>query len=175
MDFKAYPASGTTANSPSEFGTPAFFTNGPPTEAVSAASFNPSYSMPSYMSPMPGDPGAGIPHPSVSPMSVGAHPNHAPQQQHHHADPVIANQSPPLSTLGRNDTADFYPLSHDHTGAVSDDGLSLNDMYSKQVMSLPFRNPLGPPEDGSDELDMQSLIAFGNTIDPASLSPERTM
>jgi len=151
MDYRQYPMSATTANSPSEYGTPAFFTSGQPPENIPAANFNTQYNIP-YLSPMVNAPNVA---PSVSPLSAMGHP-----------DPVIANQSPPLTSLGRDGSADLYQMSHDNN--ASDEALSLTDMYAKQSLSIPFRSPL---DDNVDELDMQNLVSFG-TMDPSSLSPE---
>jgi hypothetical protein len=152
LDYRQYPMSATTANSPSEYGTPAFFTSGPPTDNVPAANFNTQYNIP-YLSPM--STGAQNGHPSVSSMSAMGPP-----------DPVIANQSPPLTSMGRDGSADIYQMSHDNS--VSEEALSLTDLYAKQTLNLPFRSPM---EDNVDDLDMQNLVSFG-TIDPSSLSPE---
>ncbi|OCK90132.1 uncharacterized protein K441DRAFT_680537 [Cenococcum geophilum 1.58] len=151
MDYRQYPMSATTANSPSEYGTPAFFTSGQPPENIPAANFNAQYNIP-YLSPMVNAPNVA---PSVSPLSAMGH-----------SDPVIANQSPPLTSLGRDGSADLYQMSHDNN--VSDEALSLTDLYAKQSLSLPFRSPL---EDNVDDLDMQNLVSYG-TMDPSSLSPE---
>ncbi|KAH7113867.1 hypothetical protein B0J11DRAFT_141966 [Dendryphion nanum] len=152
MDYRQYPMSATTANSPSEFGTPAFFTSGPPTENVPASHFG-QYNIPPYIHTPMGPP----PHTnqSISPMPAMSHP-----------DPVIANQSPPLSSFGRDGSADVFPMSHD--GGMSDEALQLSDLYAKQTLNLPFRSPM---EENVDDLDMHNLVSFG-TIDPASLSPE---
>jgi hypothetical protein len=151
MDYRQYPMSATTANSPSEYGTPAFFTSGQPPENIPAANFNAQYNIP-YLSPMVNAPNVA---PSVSPLSTMGHP-----------DPVIANQSPPLTSLGRDGSADLYQMSHDNN--VSDESVLLTDLYAKQSLSLPFRSPL---EDNVDDLDMQNLVSYG-TMDPSSLSPE---
>jgi hypothetical protein len=152
MEYRQYPMSATTANSPSEYGTPAFFTSGPPTENVPASNFGHSYQIPPYMHTSMGPP----PHSntSVSPMPSIAHP-----------DPVIANQSPPLSSFGRDGSNDMYSMSHDH--GVSDEAIHMTDMYAKHSLNLPFRSPL----DENEDMDMHNLVSFG-TIDPASLSPE---
>lgn len=84
-----------------------------------------------------------------------------------HPDPIIANQSPPLSSFGRDNHADVYPMSHEH--GMSDEALQMTDMYAKQSLSLPFHSPL--LEENVDDLDMQNMVSFG-TIDPSSLSPE---
>jgi hypothetical protein len=145
--------SATTANSPSEYGTPGFFSNGPQPESIPASNFSAPNGMP-FLSPMV-DPSNfnGIP-PSVSPLSAISH-----------GDPVIANQSPPLSSLGRSHSADLYAMQQDpHMG----EDMSLNEMYAKQHISLPFRSPLG--DDNQDGLDMNNLVSFD--MDPSSMSPE---
>ncbi|KAF1999956.1 hypothetical protein P154DRAFT_436203 [Amniculicola lignicola CBS 123094] len=152
MEYRQYPMSATTANSPSEYGTPAFFTSGPPTDNVPAAHFGQQYNIPPYLhTPMGPPPHTGA---SASPMPSVSHP-----------DPVIANQSPPLNSYGRDNSADMYPMSNEH--GVSDDALHLTDLYAKQTLNLPFRSSL----EDNDDMDMQNLVSFG-TIDPASLSPE---
>jgi hypothetical protein len=83
-----------------------------------------------------------------------------------HRDPVIANQSPPLTSFGRDGSADVFPMNHDN--GVSDEALQLTDLYAKQTLNLPFRSPL---EENVDDLDMHNLVSFG-TMDPASMSPE---
>jgi hypothetical protein len=155
MDFRQYPMSATTANSPSEYGTPAFFSSGQVSESVPAANFGAQYNLP-FLSPMPEQNGIAQ---SVSPMPMT------------HGDPVIANQSPPLTSVGRGGSAELYNMSQEL--GVSDETVSLSDLYSKQHISLPFRSPLEQQQDqvNMDELNMQSLVSF-DTIDPASLSPE---
>ncbi|KAF2466058.1 homeo protein [Lindgomyces ingoldianus] len=153
MDYRQYPMSATTANSPSEYGTPAFFTSGPPTDSVPASNFGQHYNIPPYLhTPM------GPPHSAHSAASASPMPSMV------HTDPVIANQSPPLTSFGRDGSADVYPMSHENP----DEALQLSDLYAKQTLNLPFRSPL---EENVDDLDMQNLVSFG-TIDPASLSPE---
>ena len=152
MDMRQFPMSATTANSPSEYGTPGFLASGPANETVQAPNFQPTYNIP-FLSPMV-DTSVSIP-PSVSPLSMG------------HGDPVIADQSPPLTSFHRDDSADFLQMSHE--GAVPDE-FAMSDLYNKQPMTLPFRAPL---EEHPEELDMNNFMSF-NTIDPASLSaPEQ--
>lgn len=149
MDFRQYPMSATTANSPSEYGTPAYFSSGPPTDNLPASHFGQHYNIPPYLhTPM------GPPQSAASATSM------------HHRDPVIANQSPPLSSFGRDGSADVFPMSHEH--GVSDEALSLTDLYAKQTLNLPFRSPL---EENHDDFDMNNLVSFG-PIDPPSMSPE---
>lgn len=155
MEYRQYPMSATTANSPSEYGTPAFFTSGPPTENVPASNFGQQYNIPPYIhTPMGPPPHSAA---SVSPMPPMPH-----------RDPVIANQSPPLTSFGRDGSADVFPMNHEN--GVSEEALQLTDLYAKQTLNLPYRSPL---EDNVDDLDMHNLVSFGNmeTI-PASMSPE---
>lgn len=149
MDYRQYPMSATTAPSPSEYGTP-FFSSGPPNDSIPASNFGQHYNIPPYMHTPMGPPRHIAA--TTSPMpTMGGHP-----------DPIIANQSPPLSSFGRDTSSDVYPMSHENT--MSDEALQMTDMYAKQSLSLPFRSPL--LEENVDDLDMQ------NWIDPSSLSPE---
>ncbi|KAF2746158.1 homeo protein [Sporormia fimetaria CBS 119925] len=151
MDFRQYPMSATTVNSPSDFGTPAFFTSGPPTDNVPASNFGQQFNMPHYIhTPM------GPPPPSASSAS--------PMPQFPQRDPVIANQSPPLTSFGRDSSAD-YPLHHDNP--VPEEAL-LTDLYAKQTLDIPFRSAI---DQNVDDLDMHNLVSFP-PMDPASLSPE---
>lgn len=153
MDYRQYPMSATTANSPSEYGTPAFFTSGPPPDTMAASSFSQSYNPTPYVHTPMGPP----PHSSASASPMPPMP---------HRDPVIANQSPPLTSFGRDGSADVFPMSQE--AGSSDDALQLTDLYAKQTLNLPYRSPL---EDNVDDIDMHNLVSFG-TIDPASMSPE---
>ena len=82
--------------------------------------------------------------------------------------------------MHRSASADFLSMSQDHHSNMSDDGLMLSEMYSKQSLNLPLHSPgledsaLGmhmQEEGSSEEMDMHNMVAFG-TIDPSSLSPE---
>jgi hypothetical protein len=178
MDFRNYnPMSATTAPSPStDFGTPAFFTSAPGQEAIAASNMatpGPSYGVPLVLSPEQGTP-MHVGH--MGQMTMGP-------------DPVIANQSPPLTSIGRNASSDFYQMNQDH--GMPDDGMSLGDMQFKQPMTLPFRAPM-PGEDPQlhpsqhptpqphtpqpppahpqqqEAFDMNSMVQF--TVDPAELA-----
>ena len=164
MDYRQYPMSAATTNSPSDYASPGFFGNGSMDQAQSAG-FAPSYNIP-YLSPMPEH---GLPRPSGSPLSAVS--------QH---DPIIADHSPPLSNIHRSASADFltgFPLSEDHTPTFDDDTM-LSEMYSKQ-MNLPIRSPISmheaqmstppkmeePPHEGFD----QNAFGYG-TVDPSAIT-----
>lgn len=125
MDFRAQfgaPMSATTLNSPSDFGTPAFFSSAPTTDSMPQNVFSTPYNN-SFLSV---DPAAMI-GTSNTPLSFMS------------GDPVIADQSPPFSGIGRSQSADIFSTPGEPS--LSEDALSLN-MYSKS-MSTPFRSPLG--------------------------------
>ena len=117
------PVSATTANSPSEYGTPAFFTSAPPGEAMHPTHFN-AFNH-GYLAV---DPSSMI-GTSNTPLSVASH-----------GDPVIADHSPPLNGVGRSQSADMFGTPGEHS-QFSDEGLYLSESFNKQ-MSLPFRSPL---------------------------------
>ncbi|KZF26574.1 hypothetical protein L228DRAFT_235625 [Xylona heveae TC161] len=154
MDFRQYPLSA-TATSPSEYASPSFFAPGSQAEPMPLASFNTPYNMP-FLSPMTDPTCMGGP--SISPLSAMSH-----------GDPVIADQSPPLSAMHGANPTDIFAMSQDPSG-LDDDGVSLSDLYSKQSLGLPVQSP---GLDGSDDFDMHNLVSFG-TIDPSHLSPDNT-
>ena len=157
LDMRQYPMSATTAPSPSEFSSPNFFSSqAAENTPLPASNYNTPYSS-TFLSPMVNPATLGAP-PSVSPLSFASH------------EPAIVDQSPPMSMMGRSASADIY---HNHDGsAISDDGTSLNEMYSKHTLTLPM-HPHSPAymDQSQAEMDMNQLVHF-DTVDPASLSPE---
>ena len=166
LDFRTHPLSAGTTTSPSEYASPSFYSSGPQMDPITAINFNAPYSLP-FLSPMVEHP--NLMHPSVSPLSAMSH-----------GDPVIADQSPPLANMHRSSSADFLSLSQDHHSHMSEDGIMLSEMYSKQNLNLPMHTPdIEDPgmmmhyhdEPSSEEMDMHNMVSFG-TIDPSNLSPE---
>ena len=164
MDFRPFPMSAETT-SPSEYGLPPNATAGMP-----GADFNTPYTLP-FLSPSPMmDPAHLLP-PSNTPLSHMSHP-----------DPVIADHSPPLSSLHRSGSADMFSMAHESN--LPDDGLMLSEMYSKQDL-----NNLGmqsPPMDNSNFMPMHDLSEYHTpremmdipmmpygTIDPSTLKAEK--
>lgn len=142
------PMSATTLNSPSEFGTPGFF----------AATAGENVQAPQFTTPFANgflavDPSAML-GTSNTPLSVTSH-----------ADPVIADHSPPLTGLGRSQSADVFgtPGENAHFG---DDGAFLSDSFNKQ-MNLPFRGPMSdehfqtPMPEGPFSFDVPSTSSDG--------------
>ena len=156
LDMRQYPMSATTA-SPSEFPpSPGFYSQGPETGPMPPSSYNTPYSN-GFLSPMV--------NPDGIPSSVSPLPFNSP------GEPSIVEQSPPMNMMGRPGSADLYPI-NDGSCAVSEDGTSLNEMYSKHTINLPMHTH--SPQYGQHQqadLDMDQLVQFDN-VDPASLSPE---
>ncbi|KAH6691432.1 homeobox domain-containing protein [Plectosphaerella plurivora] len=158
LDMRQYPMSATTA-SPSEFPPSPGYFPGPEPSPLPQSSYNTPYNG-AFLSPMAN--AANMIPPSMSPLSFSSH-----------GEPSIVEQSPPLSMLGRPASADIYHH-HDNSCAVSDDGGSLNEMYSKHTINLPMHpHSPGQADQSQADLDMNQLVQFDH-VDPASLSPEST-
>lgn len=124
MDFRFNgPMSATTLNSPSDFGTPAFFTSGPTSESLQPTQFGTPYNS-GFLQVEP----SAMIGTSNTPLSMT------------HGDPVIADHSPPLSGIGRSQSADVFGTPGDHS-QFGDDGMYLSESFNKQ-MALPFRSPM---------------------------------
>ena len=123
MDFRQFgaPMSATTLNSPSDFGTPAFFGSAPPTDLMPQNVFSTPFSN-SFLAV---DPAAMI-GTSNTPLSFTS------------GDPIIADQSPPFSGIGRSQSADIFSTPGEHP-SLSEDSLSLDLAKSMQV---PFKSPM---------------------------------
>jgi hypothetical protein len=169
MDFRQYPMSSATTTSPSDYASPSFFTQAP--SDLIPASYSTPYSIP-FLSPSP----------MLDPTQMQIQPSTSPLSHVSHADPIIADQSPPLSSLHRSASADMFGFQQDHHSNISDDGNMLSEMYSKQNLNLPMGSPgmqLGDPmlsmpmhdmnDNGADTLDLHGMMPYG-TIDPSSLS-----
>lgn len=153
MDFRPYPLSAATTASPSDYPSPRMFTSAPTFEAP-VPNYNAPYSLP-FLSPLVE--GTSVAGPTASPLAVMSP-----------VDPVIANQSPPLSAMDRNASNELFPFADDAT-AIPDDNMSVTDLYSKQTLGMPMHSP---GVDGvQDDMAMHSMITF-DAIDPSSLSPE---
>lgn len=156
LDFQGRALSTTTANSPPEFDQ-SFFSTAPEADAFSTQALHTPYQM-SFLSPM-GDASGGM-QGSISPM---------PLSPHHHVEPMIANQSPPLSGMHRSASVDLFSATQDQP-SFSDEFMNFNELYSKQTFQLPFRDSLGPAT--LDDFDFNNLSSF--SMDPSGLSPENS-
>lgn len=147
MDLRNYPLSASTT-APSEYSSPNYFPQAP--EGTPLPVHTPFTG--NFLSPMPQIP------PPTSPL---------PYNQR--GDPAIVEHSPPLAMMQRPASADIYQMGE---SAISEDGHSLNEMYSKHTLNLPL-HPHSPAfADASQaELDMNQLVHF-DPIEQSSLSPE---
>ncbi|KAI0123946.1 homeobox domain-containing protein [Xylariales sp. AK1849] len=153
MDLRPYPLSAATS-APSEYSnSPNYFSQAPENTPLPASSYNTPYSS-TFLSPMV-NPSNMAPQ-SMSPLPFT------------HGDPAIVEQSPPMGMM-RSASADIYSMGE---SAVSDDGHSLNEMYSKHSINLPM-HPHSPAfiESNQTDLDMNQLVQFDG-MDHASMSPE---
>jgi hypothetical protein len=154
MDFRQYPMSATTAPSPSDFGTPAYFSAAPGNDSAAPSDLATPFSLP-LMSPMTNST-------SGPQITVG---------QMHPGDPVIANQSPPLTSIGHgpNDN-ELYHMGQDGS-VLTEDGLSLHtfEWEPKQpLVTLPMR----PPGMTEQQEQQNGPVAF---LDPANLTNNQPM
>ena len=146
LDYRQIPMSA-TATSPSEYASPGFFPTNVGPAPMLVADFNTPYSMP-FLSPSPMmDPSQTIP-PSASPLSHVSH-----------GDPVIADQSPPLSGMHRSASVDMFSLGHDPS-AMSDDGLMLSEMYSKQNLNQMHMAMPSPRVDDGNLMAMHDMSEY---------------
>ncbi|PHH62638.1 hypothetical protein CDD81_6872 [Ophiocordyceps australis] len=159
LEMRQYPMSATTA-SPSEFpASPGYFSQGPDGSAMpGSANFHTPYGG-SFLSPMVhADSGAAS---AVSPL-----PFNGP------SEPSIVEHSPPIAMIGRPGSTEMY-MGHEASCAVSEDGSSLNEMYSKHTINLPMHTPSPgnyvQPHQG--EIDMDQLVQF-DAVEASSMSPE---
>lgn len=144
MDMRAYPLSAATS-APSEYSNNSnYFSQAPENTPLPASSYNTPYSS-TFLSPMI-QPASMVPQ-AVSPLPFG------------HGDPAIVEQSPPMGIM-RSASADIYPMGD---ATVSDDGNSLNEMYSKHTINMPM-HPHSPAyvEASQADLDMNQLVQFDN-------------
>ncbi|KJZ73990.1 hypothetical protein HIM_06658 [Hirsutella minnesotensis 3608] len=158
LEMRQYPMSATTA-SPSEFPpSPGYFSQAPEGGAVHGSNLNTPYGG-TFLSPMSGADSNG-------PTALSPIPFNGP------SEPSIVEQSPPMSMMGRPGSAEMYG-NHDASCAISEDGTSLNEMYSKHTINLPMHTPsphaFVQPHHG--DLDMDQLVQF-DAVDASSLSPE---
>lgn len=161
LDMRQYPISATTA-SPSDFPpSPAgtYLSQGPETGPIPTAHFVTPYGNGPFLSPpMVGTDNGGI----LSPMPYTGVAT----------EPSIVEQSPPMTMMGRPGSAELYAV-HDGSCTISEDGVSLNEMYSKHTINLPMhgQSPGSYVSASQGELDMEQLVHFEH-IDSVSMSPE---
>lgn len=147
MDLRTYPLSASTT-APSEYSSPNYFSQVP--EGTPLPVHTPYAGF--FLSPVP----------QLQPPT-------SPLPYNQHGDPAIVEHSPPLAMMQRPASADLYPMGG---SAISEDGHSLNEMYSKHTLNLPLHPHSPASVDASQaELDMNQLVQFDG-LEHSSLSPE---
>lgn len=163
MDFHSYPMSATTASS-TDFASPSFFAGTAPPDQSHLSHMGPSYTLP-FLSPSPMADQASMMASSASPMS------HVSQ-----TEPMIANQSPPLSTAPHTSTEDMYSIPADQGTSMADDGLMLSEMYSKQNLNMSMPSPgMDDPSFGLPMHDLQDNHSPANSADYHGMLPFETL
>ncbi|KAG0129167.1 hypothetical protein HOY82DRAFT_579867 [Tuber indicum] len=138
----AYPLSAATTTSPSDYASPSMINSSLQHDLNNNAGYSTPYSLP-FLSPLV-DPTNTV-GTSVSPISMG------------HGDPVIASTSPPLSHLHRSTSSELFTESYDQQNPLSDDGVGLSELYSKQSLALSGHSP---SVEDQDDVDMQQMMHF---------------
>ncbi|KAJ5427859.1 Homeodomain [Penicillium cf. griseofulvum] len=139
LDFRTNPMSATTTTgSPPDFASP-MYSNAGQGETTPVANMAPQFNVP-FAS-------AG----STDTSIMGSHAP-SPYSSMSPADPLIANHSPPLSSMSHS-SSDIYSFSHDQQTSF-DDSLSMNDMYSKHHINYGVSH-----DSPSFELPMHGLSA----------------
>ena len=92
------------------------------------------------------------------------------------AEPMIANQSPPLSTTPHTSTEDMYSVPADPGLNIADDRLMLSEMYSKQNLNMSVPSPaMDDPTFGLAMHDLQDSHSPANSADFHGLLPFETL
>lgn len=163
LDFNSYPMSATPASS-TDFASPSFFACTAPPDQSHLSHMGPSYTLP-FLSPSPMADQGSMMASSASPMS------HVSQ-----AEPMIANQSPPLSTTPHTSTEDMYSVPADPGLNIADDRLMLSEMYSKQNLNMSVPSPaMDDPTFGLAMHDLQDSHSPANSADFHGLLPFETL
>ncbi|KAJ5466977.1 Homeodomain [Penicillium sp. IBT 31633x] len=143
LDFRPNPMSATTTGSPPDFASP-MYSNAAQGDSTPVATMPPQFNVP-FVS-------GG----STDASTMGSHAQ-SPYSSMSPADPLIASHSPPLSNMSHA-SSDMYGFTHDHQTGF-DDGLSMNDMYSKHHVNFGVSH-----ESPSFELPMHGLSVHHSPV-----------
>lgn len=156
LDPRSYPMSATTM---SDFAgaSPSFYSAAPSEPITMAGNPGNQFSLP-YMSPSPMDQSKMMSQPPTSMPTFS------------HADPLIANHSPPLSTMPSTGSNEMYNFGADQQQGLAEDGSILSEMYSKHhinafpvdTASFDFSMP-GMPETQSPMTEMPAYEMIQTT------------
>ncbi|RAK82649.1 homeobox domain-containing protein [Aspergillus fijiensis CBS 313.89] len=140
FDPRTHPMSATTTASPSDFASPGLFSTGAGGDSTPVATnIGTQFTLP-FVTPAVD---STVAHQTASYTSLG------------HADPMIANHSPPLSNISHT-SQDMYGLNNEHQTSYSDEGMGMNGMYAKHNMTFGVPQSMGL-ESSAFDLPMQSI------------------
>ncbi|KAK2740657.1 hypothetical protein FQN57_006027 [Myotisia sp. PD_48] len=173
LDMHSYPMSATAASS-SEFASPIAYATAAPPDPSQPAQLGTPYSLP-FLSPSP----------VVDHMNIMTQTN-SPLSHLGQGEPMIAEQSPPLTATQRSSPADIFSLHTDTSCTGPDDGLLLSEMYSKQNLNMSMPSPEMEMDDTTFALTLQGLQDHNSpstptdfrgmlpfeTVDPSTLAAE---
>ncbi|KAE8162458.1 hypothetical protein BDV40DRAFT_265066 [Aspergillus tamarii] len=144
FDPRTHPMSATTATaSPSDFASPGLFSNGGPGDSTPVATtMGTPFNLP-FVSPQVDSSNLGAQ--SASPYSTVSH-----------ADPMIADHSPPLSNM--HASQEMYGMSNEHQPSFAEEGMPMNGMFPKQNVNFTVPTSMGF-EGNTFDLPMQTLSA----------------
>ncbi|RAH58048.1 homeobox transcription factor [Aspergillus piperis CBS 112811] len=139
FDPRTHPMSATTTASPSDFASPGLFSTGAGGDSTPVAT----------------NMGTPFNLPFVSPAVDSTVASQATYSNVSHADPMIANHSPPLSNISHA-PQDMYGLGNEHQPNYTDDGMSMNGIYPKHNMNFAVPASMGL-ETNTYDLPMQPM------------------
>ncbi|KAF9883786.1 hypothetical protein FE257_002816 [Aspergillus nanangensis] len=169
FDPRGHPMSAATTNSPSDFASPSLFTTGPPGESTPVATnMAPQFNM-SFVSPQ-------VDSTTLATQAASPYSNVS------HADPMIADQSPPLTNM--HTSQEMYGLGNETPSNFTDEGMSMNGMFPKHNMNFSVPTSMGLDANTFDlpiqslsnhaspgvQGDYQSMTSLEN-VDPNTLAP----
>ncbi|KKK18336.1 homeobox transcription factor (RfeB) [Aspergillus ochraceoroseus] len=168
FDPRAHPMSATTTASPSEFASPSLFTTGPPGDSTPvAATMGAQFTLP-FVSP-------AVDHSGVTTQAMSPYSNVS------HVDPMIANHSPPLTTMSHA-SQEMYGMGNEHQSTFAEDSMPMNGMFTKH-MNFTVPTSLGI-ESNTFDMPMQTLSGHTSpglqadyqsmtleNVDPSALAP----
>lgn len=126
FDPRTHPMSATTTASPSDFASPALFSSAPQGDST----------------PVAGNLGSQFTLPFVSPAVESGVATQAasPYSNVSHVDPMIANHSPPLTSMSHT-PQDMYSMGNEHQTNYTEDGLPMSGMFKH--MNFPVSTSMG--------------------------------
>jgi hypothetical protein len=143
FDPRTHPMSATTTTaSPSDFASPGLFSTGGPGDSTPVATaMGTPFNLP-FVSPQ------------VDSSNLGAQ-SASPYSSVSHADPMIADHSPPLSNMHASQQ-EMYGMGNEHQPNYTEEGMPMNAMFPKHNMNFTVPTSMGL-EANTFDMPMHSL------------------